>query len=437
MVIEAQGNCPLQGASHKGCQIDAHDNFPGKPQVKDTTNKLDSDLFVQSVQNKITQNSVFQIFLFVDDVVDSACHLVDSTVRKIFGQFSSCVDFFKTNLENLTNLDKEKALNKMKNTLSQIGAAAGNDKDFKIQSVVNRLQKTISEIDTKEEIENLDLANLIKKWKETKEGKILLEMAEMVENDECIEFSNDDLKEAFVKGLKSFGKALDEVMKNPPSQKRDCVKEELEKGACCLVDGLEPLTNKGSDKELTKTEKKYIGEKLKSATEHAENITKDKLFPGSSKYVGCALHDLRHWISFTTEFLKHWPVCEKEKAKLCEKRTDMKRRFRKSCNKHLYLKKLAEKACARMYEARVKADFYIMVFNKLKQMSNTSGGLYVEIKNEMEKYIAVYNSARNEYRSCISASQQAKKIAQEIVSSLPPSYICSPTGLNLELDLVC
>ena len=90
-----------------------------------------------------------------------------------------------------------------------------------------------------------------------------------------------------------------------------------------------------------------------------------------------------------------------------------------------------------MYEARMKTDFYIMVFNKLKQMSNTSGGLYVEIKNEMEKYIAVYNSARNEYRSCISASQQAKKIAQEIVSSLPPSYICSPTGLNLELDLVC
>ena len=350
--------------------------------------------------------------------------LVIKTMALIFSPFVTFINSFSNTIQNLTNTDKKQTAKDLVDMLEDIEKEVTDNKDLdknlsgESKAALAKLFKEVDEISKREDLKDLDISELIKKWRESESSKVLLGIADRIKQGESININDEKLKRAFVEGLESFASVLDEISKHPPSKETDQAKKIAVEGATSILDGVKKVDEKGSDSNLTNEDKRYIGEKLNFAADCACELSGN---PALSGLLGSVLEKLLDWSYFIFDwFENYYQEIEEEKKqeeKLCKERKEEKKQFYE-------LQRLAEKA-------KLKERYFKGLINEiLTKLKNE-----LHTKFEKDKMKGSLENAKNKYRSEASNGDYYCEKKCEILDDMPPSSVCGT--YNLELDLTC
>lgn len=363
---------------------------------------------ISDVANKITETAK-QIIL--------APLGFGAVVLKTIGIFSPLMDFIEG--------DKKQTVKDLNKVLQGIQTKLNEDNAFSeslsadSKEAIKKLIGSVTELSGNKDFQSRDISELIAKWRENKDHKTLLEMAEHIRKGECTKFVDEELKKQFIEALESLGQALAELSGQPDSSAKREVYGELTKAADKVVDNVEIHNGKGGDANFTKEDKEKIAENFEGAARHVENVTNN---PELASLIPHTYSRLFMWVESLYDFLQEWLETkeeEKEKEeKLCEERCEQKKKYYEMRHKEEVAKKKEMHFRALMHEMMQKIRYAKL--NKFEREKVNGAYYYAKDISTSEAYKADY--------------YESKKC--EVVESMPPSYVCG-NGFILDLDITC
>lgn len=322
-----------------------------------------------SIDTFTSQQPLLSTIQTGESISRSFCNRVDPTIFNVLKIFSPLVDLVMgvNSLENPEN-SKEEIVSSLSNVLKGIQSSIESNKDLngklskRASEALDRLYKSMSLIEGNKDIKSMDIQELISHWKESKNHKALLEMAERIRNGQCSHISNRDLRRGLIEALESFAASLEEASNHPQNKARDEVIEILQDGASEIVENVTLIEEKGGDENLTENDKQTITENFQRAKEKAEEVVQD---PKKSEFIENSKKELIHWISYITNLIEEWGREEKE-----EEIKEKKKKDKEICQfRHLKEKEIAE------YKKRL---------NLKKKLANRLNSAKEKIKNKIE-----------------------------------------------------
>ncbi|GEM_PF-4866368 len=308
------------------------------------------------------------------------------------------------------------------------------------------LSSTLERLSKREDLQNTDLTELIKKWREGKNTQALFEMVESLRNGKgkCITSEDEQrLKEKWADAIETLAHSLDEIMSHPPSDERKQAHKKVVEIIDPLVDDVETYNDAGSLKNLTSDEKKHFTETLKQTAQGVKELTED---PVLSKFVSNNLNKLTELYESINSFLDEWLESidkkieeEHEKQKLCDERCEQKEEIEKLSLTIKVKKNEAEEVHAIMMRAKKKILDLIQDKQKIEMQFYTVKKKHDYLENEISKYSNVYDFYSDKYNGEINAEHYFESEEGIIEDSLLPESVCehNVTGLSLNLDITC
>ena len=400
---------------------------------KDTSDEQDS--FTSSSNSEARQVNESQSGTTLSDVV-----------MKMIGIFSPLTNFLGAfvGLADPTGSDKEKkqkTVGELNGLLKGIEGTITNDKMLskklskESKEALARLEKDVSVLSSREDLQKLDLSTVIAKWRESGDHRHLLEMAEKLRRGECVPFSNKKLRQEFIEGLESFAQALEEALQNPPSEDRNTAVRELKQGANAHVNGLDRVVQRGGEQNLTVDDKKYIKGQFEEASEHAQTVIRDE---NLSRFIPSTKQGLGDWADEVIDYIREWYLNDVEEEeeeerekneKQCEQRCAEIKKYDKACARYQFERKKAEEHKAWMENAKRK----MLSFLRLMEFEKNNC-----TQDQYSKYGAEYDYAKSKYRYHGLGEDYYKSMEDSIEVSLPPAYVCEPENIySLRLDVSC
>jgi hypothetical protein len=292
----------------------------------------------------------------------SFCSFIDPCFKSIIEIFSPVLNFMTGITEISPGSTKEETIDTFNKLIIDIESKIGSTKMSKeAKETLARVYKSVGEMESRKDLDNLDLNELILRWKETKDHKALIHMHEKIKNGECVKISNEKMRKVFLDGLEAFADSLDEALGHPPSEERNKVVEKLQEGASAIVNNVDIVNKRGGDENLTLKDKKDIARNFQTAKEKTEEVISD---PNLSKYITNSKERLTAWSYLVISFLEKWL----EEIKESEKQEKKERE---------------EKICAYRLQKKKEADnFHAIAKSMLKKANN-----YFFLKEEMRRKI--------------------------------------------------
>ena len=416
---------PSQAETNKEAGLDNNGR-----RVDSSTMKLIGEIF----QNTASGGNVF-------------CSIFNNTASKMVDIFSPFVNFIdspdKTPSGSKAD-EHHKTVKELTSVLSEIESDIKEDKALNKnlskegKQALDRLYSSISKLSERKDLQDMDVSELVAKWKKDPNSRILLKMAERLHEGKCKKFQDERLRKAFVQSLTVLAESLDEIDSHPPSSLREQAAGEIRIAADKVVDSVELHDKKDGDENFTNKDRIIIMRNFKEAKEHVENVTNNEQL---SSFVENTRKSLNCFCSDIYEMMQEWfeekLEEEQEERKLCEEREEQKKEIDKKCRLHKANGRKAEEYFQYMesFKTKMKEFFRMKSIEESKRNFNSRAYNYAE--NELSKSVGQYRNIKELYRDESAREEFYKNQEDEIVDSLPPSSVCQNSLFSLELDLHC
>ena len=347
-------------------------------------------------------------------------------LSNVFSPFISFIQSFDLTSEKIDDKNKEQVAKQISNMFDNLEETIEKDKCLnktlskESKESLKEFFAEVSHITDKENLEHVDLARLIERWKTDKNYQTLLQMAELIRNGQGnVSFQRPELREAFIRALNSLGNSLKEELKNPNQSTR----EQLHQAADSTIDALHPIVQRGGDHDLTPTERKHVCERLKNTHKHIQAITDD---PELAAHTGSALEELYSFTSWLESFIESWntELEEEEEAKqeaLCKERCE---REEESNKMHAIHKKAEQK----------RKEFYAFMKDAKAKLTNLLEALKQGNQDIINKNIHNQSSNldyySNKYKTEASTEDHYLNQERSIEDSLPSASACDNDPIN-------
>ncbi|MBI3591812.1 MAG: hypothetical protein HY094_10595 [Candidatus Melainabacteria bacterium] len=407
----------------------------------------------QALNEQCSPAPITSLTTQVTNLIGSVSNVVFNLANSMFDSFKPLLNLISGVEEINGNSDAEITAGQfttvLKDVLSKINTDENINRNLSSQSreELERLRATVSRLSERKDLQSEDITGLIQRWRSSRDTQAIFRMVAMLRNQEGnngnnVQFTDEELRRAFVNGLESLALSLEEIMSHPPSEIRDQAQGHITQSLDHTVNAVERHHTRRGD--LNHADREYICQELGSACRHAETVINDE---GMSSCLGCSRQSLSDWTSYVQEFITSWfeekaeeereeeVKEEKEKAeKLCEERCEEKKLIEAMCRMHRVKRKIAEEFYSLMKQALSKIQGIIRV----RDESNLNYHKDYRAESESRHYSRNYDYVRNKYREESASEQYYKNREDEIEDSLSPSYVCENIGMgNLELDLHC
>lgn len=203
------------------------------------------------------------------------------------------------------------------------------------------------------------------------------------------------------------------------------VLEHLNKSAKCKLNAFGIIAENGSD-DLNPKDKKAVAANLKESLDETKTITNSS---SMRNFLGSAADKLCHWVSnFASFILNFFFRChdedkEKEK-KLCEKRQEEIKKLKEYCHVIRRAKLKRANHYAHMQHVKSKMDEFAHKKNSYA-------------KDEFKKHALSFDYSKGKYQEEKLREAYYESKEEQVRAFLPPSSVCNPSGMNLDLDLLC
>src|SRR3989338_7985727 len=276
----------------------------------------DNDNFRSEV---VEQEVASQVANPLTGILNSLCSfssILTETVGKVIGFFSPVLNFVNnvgivsgTQNENTGKLTVDQFTDALSDVLTKID----NDKSLSeslspgAKQRLQNLKTVVSELAQREDLQDLNLSELIQRWRNTRDAQALLRMAEIMRNpEECgqsgIRFTNEELRRTFINGLESLGLSLEELLANHPDPRRERARAHIVSAADSLVDAEERLLERGSDENLTSEDRNFIRERFRDSTRSIQSVTDD---PELSDCLEYTCSGLKQWVKYIYKIIEN------------------------------------------------------------------------------------------------------------------------------------
>lgn len=365
-----------------------------------------------------------------ESTTSSITNLISSLTNRItdiFNIFSPLLSFIK----NLTGGNKEEAIQNFSNLLRNTEENINRQNLLSEQSrqAIRELSSVVSNLHNHHE--NINLGQIIARWRETRDAQHLLQAAEHLERGRCVSLNESELKElreSFIRGLRTLSRAI----RDAESRGEHHAAEHLRSAADPLMTGVERAheASQREDSRLTTDDKQFMGERLQESCECVDEGIRNGVFNGLDQSV---VHELNDWTNYVYDFLKdffEWIDRQREEEEKAEK----KRQCKERCEKqeeikilHALHKRAEDKKLiflARMKRAMMEA--YIALRGAQAALNR--------ISPNRAKYHGEIETAKKEHNNSLYAENMYKKEAkregsfereeQIVTSDLPPASVC-------------
>lgn len=374
---------------------------------------------------------------------------ISGYILKLTSVFSPFVDFVNSacpTQETEGNRCEKKTVKDLTTVLKGVQAQINADKELHNQlspesrERLFRLFDTVSELSKREDLKNLDITQLIANWRQHRSTRALLHLSQRLRNGQCARFREERLRETFIDSLESLAQALEEIRSHPPSENRDQAEQEITSAADHTVNAVERHNERGGDENFTPEDRQYVGHELRETSRHVGNVIHN---PTLSNFVQSCYSGLCSLVSSIHDFLTSWlddffeeqEVREKEKQ--CEERKEAKKEFHKLCNRHKIARRKAEIFREMMIEAKKKLLHFLKIRDEEKCKSQRNERKYNHAYLQVDKFSVIHGELKNNYKLHGNREDFYKAKDDEVLSDMPPSTVCDPSGTNLEFDLIC
>lgn len=434
MLDQTENNCPYT-------LLDVHGLGKGK---------VEKELFTSKRDTTKTKKDEFQTSQALQTLTGSIdLNSICKNISSIFSAFKPFTDLVKnlftssktTETKPVTIDDVDAVFDGIDESLVKTGVKMSkvSEKSF------DALRAEIETLKQSGVLKNKDLTPLFEQWKGSKDAEILLKIAERLEKGECVDFSDEKLREHFIKSLRAIGRALKEAKEHPDANTIQGKKviNHLECAGDCQVDAAKKQQDiEGKGEKLSTDDKKFIGEKIKKSKEHIEVITNDK---DLHKFLSAeTLHELVEYLHFCNSFLDCW-------FKELEKKEEEKRK-EEECEERCKKEQEIRVACEKKRQAEIQKQYYKTRLNE-KELEVAS------LKRKFQHDLQVLLSEKNKtfVRHKISDGSKEKSYLQSktdeaakkeynyetqedrLEASLPPASVCEHDlwHMNDILDFHC
>lgn len=366
-----------------------------------------------------------------------SCKLSEAA-NALFNAFSPFLDFV-----NLTDSNK-KTVKDLSQILLESKTKLDNDKSFnvsnKTKEAINRLYESLSKVTQREDLQSVDVTELIRRWRQDPQSRVLFELAERLQNGQCAPFQDRRYKEALIRSLRVLAEGLDEISRQPQSPQSEAATQEIIQAANPIVDTVQLHQARWGDANFTSADRRQVAENFSICREHLGNVVNDPNLASVLRNVRDAFSDLiNHISSFIETWHRDYEQEQKEEktrlSQLCEERDQVKEQIRvilarlqKKTQEKIRYKTLAE-------EKWKEFCYYKLLKQKILEILGTRNKNYNRAAFKLNESKANYLRAENSRVLFSKETHSYEHIKQEILDLLLPSYICDKTGNNLELDL--
>lgn len=394
-----------------------------------------------------TMNLIGEVFQNIASGGNAFCSIFNNTASKIVDVFSPFVNFINSPNNTPSGSKAEeshKTVKELTAVLLEIESDIKEDKALNEniseegRKALDRLYSSISKLSERKDLQDMDVSELVAKWKKDPSSRVLLKMAERLREGKCKKFQDERLRKAFIQSLTVLAESLDEINSHPPSSLREQAAGEIRIAADRVVDSVELHDARDGDENFTDKDRRIIMQNFKESKEHVENVTNDEQL---SVFVEKTKESLDYFCFDIYEMMQEWfeetLEEEQEERKLCEEREEQKKEIDKMCRLHKANGRKAEEYFRYMesFKTKMKEFFRMKAIEESKR--NFNSRVYNYAENELSKSIGQYRNAKELYRTESVREDFYKSQEDEIVDSLPPSYVCSNSLFSLELDLHC
>ncbi len=405
-------------------------NSTQKPKDKDTFqshSQASSTYIAGAIGNAASSNGT--VITSLTNACKPKNQSIDSLANKlsnIFSPFISFIQSFDLTSQNINNENKEQVANQISDMFDNLEETIEKDKCLnktlskESKESLKEFFAEVSHITDKENLEHLDLAKLVERWKTDKNYQTLLQMAELIKNGQGnVSFQRPELREAFIRALNSLGNSLKEELKNPNQTTR----EHLHQAADSTIDALHPIIKRGGDNDLTLAERRHVCERLKDTHKHIQAVTGD---PELASHTGSALEGLYSFTSWLESFIENWnaELEEEEETKqeaLCKERCEKEEESDKMHAIHKRAEQKRKEFYALMKEAKAKLNNLLETF-KQENQHIINKNIHNQSTN-LDYYL-------NKYRTEASTEDHYLNQERGIESSLPPASVCDNDPIN-------
>jgi len=313
----------------------------------------------------------------------SVCNLLDPYLKTIIEIFTPVLNFISGLTGLNTGSTKEETIKTFDKLILDTESKLLNTPEMsdKAKEAIARVYKSVREMESRKDLNNLDLNELILRWKETKDHKALIQMHEKIKNGECVKISNEKMRRVFLDGLEAFADSLDEALGHPPSEERDKVVEKLQEGADAHVDAIDVVAKRGNDNDLSSNEKLTIERKLNESARTVQEIKKN---PEFVRFVQNTIERLCSWCDLVFEIIKEMEKTREEEEKIQKEKQEEKTILRK-------IRREKRIAASRTKKARL----YRFLMNEANKIILYSNLERVELKNKIKEF-SYYKDKYNE-----------------------------------------
>lgn len=378
------------------------------------------------------------------------CNVISTAARKIIEAFSPFLNLITmfNNSSNQNEDAKKITLKEVVGLLNSTQEQITKDKELvktlspNTKEALDRLYKKVSEFGKREDLQNSDISSLIQRWRQSQNSQELLAIASLLREGHCARFQNENLRQRFIRALESFGRALEEVENQNPTETRARTTQALCQAANPVVDAVERHEERGGD--LNSCDRVFIRERLEESRDRTNDIVND---PEMSHALGTRVDDLMELSYELDDIIQEMKEREeeeekeeevrKEQEKLCEERDSQKKEIDKLHRRHKAAKRKRDYFYSLMEEAKSK----IHTFFHMKELKRRKF-LRKEEKyatDEYKKNGADFDYFKTRYEQESSRESYEHSLEHEIQAELSPSSACEHhEGIShIDLDLIC
>ena len=196
--------------------------------------------------------------------VNFAFYFIAQKINGVFSPFIDLVNGLDNPAGNKTKVTVKEYAKTLDTVLSKITSDEGLMKGMTENSrgKLTQLQKTVTELEQRSDLQGLDMTELIHKWRHERNTEAIFELSERFRSsstdEKCPGPIDRKMRVTFADVLESLAHANKEILKHPPSKDRDRAYDHIVQATEGAVDAGECYANKGSAEKLTSEDKQFI-----------------------------------------------------------------------------------------------------------------------------------------------------------------------------------
>lgn len=356
----------------------------------------------------------------------------------LFSAFSPFLSFVNSSGEKKTVKDLTQSLLESKKSLESVKVSKPT------REAINRLYETVSKIAQRGDLQDMDISELIQRWKDDPNSRILFELIQKLERGECAPFKDKKYRRSLIESLRVLEEGIRRV-ENTPREERtphtETTRQELIQTADPMLDTMRLHEERGGDANFSPEDRRQVAENFSSMQHHIENILKS---PAMSSCLGDFCSKLYGLLSLVKDFLMYWCLscgeseeAKKEAERVCQERQAKIKKIDEICRRHKIKKKKAEELYSMIKSTKERLMNFLSIKNAEKLKYDVKTRKYYYAKSQVNENYNDLEYAKSKYR-CVSASvDYYKNLEEQGENSLGPSYFCESNVIDLELDVHC